>query len=93
MSPKTRLVAGLFLCASVIQASATDQQQPLIPNHRDATTSQDPFTSDFSSFVEQAMQDWHVAGLAISIVDGNETYAKVCCTPSNRGYASQEHEC
>lgn len=37
-----------------------------------------PFTSDFDKFVIRLMNDWHVPGLAIAIVNGNETYSKVC---------------
>lgn len=37
-----------------------------------------PFTSDFDKFVVRLMSDWHVPGLAIAIVNGNETYSKVC---------------
>ena len=82
MAIRAHLLAGLFLTSTVIQLSLAQhqhqqQQHPLSPNRHDASSSRDPFTSDFSAFVEQAMIDWHVAGLAISVVDGNETYAKV----------------
>ena len=36
-----------------------------------------PFTSDFDKSVVRLMNDWHVPGLAIAIVNGNETYSKV----------------
>lgn len=36
-----------------------------------------PFTSDFDKSVVRLMNNWHVPGLAIAIVNGNETYSKV----------------
>ncbi|KAI4241513.1 MAG: hypothetical protein L6R42_011240, partial [Xanthoria sp. 1 TBL-2021] len=35
-----------------------------------------PFSSDFDKSVVRLMNDWHVPGLAIAIVNGNETYSK-----------------
>ncbi|KAH8173799.1 beta-lactamase domain-containing protein [Sarocladium implicatum] len=79
MTIRRHLLAGLFLTSTVIQLSLAQhqhqqQQHPLSPNRHDASSSRDPFTSDFSAFAKQAMIDWHVAGLAISVVDGNQTY-------------------
>lgn len=36
-----------------------------------------PFSSDLDKSVVRLMNDWHVPGLAIAIVNGNETYSKV----------------
>jgi hypothetical protein len=58
-------------------AAAVDQQHPLIPEETPSLSSKNPFTEKFADFVAQALQDWHVAGLAISVVDGNDTFAEV----------------
>lgn len=63
-----RLVILLGLGA----AKALDQQ-PLTSGSRDA---KDPFTDTFRQLVELGLEKWHVAGLAISVVDGNDTFAK-----------------
>lgn len=36
-----------------------------------------PFTPNFDKHVTQLMNVWHVPGIAIAIVDGNETFSKV----------------
>ena len=36
-----------------------------------------PFTPDFDKYVTQLMNDWHVPGLAIAVVDGDETFSRV----------------
>lgn len=36
-----------------------------------------PFASELDKSVVRLMNDWHVPGLSIAIVNGNETYSKV----------------
>jgi CubicO group peptidase (beta-lactamase class C family) len=36
-----------------------------------------PFTPGFSKLVEQAMDEWKVPGLAIAVVDGDNTFHQV----------------
>ncbi len=36
-----------------------------------------PFTPDFDKYVTQLMNDWHVPGFTIAVVDGDETFSRV----------------
>ncbi len=36
-----------------------------------------PFTKDFNALVEELLEEWHVPGMAIAVVDGDETWSKV----------------
>lgn len=36
-----------------------------------------PFTTDFDAFTSNLLDRWHVPGLAIAIIDKNDTYSKV----------------
>ena len=74
--------ARLVVLLGVSRVSTFDQF-PLRPGKQPATTAGNPFTEEFSQFVQVGLQSWHVAGLAISIVDGNDTFAKVCGDPTN----------
>ena len=38
--------------------------------------SKSPWTDEFNKFVHQTLDYWHVPGLSIAVVDGNETYSK-----------------
>lgn len=47
----------------------------VVPTQAD---SKNPFDDDdFTALVEKAMKDWNIPGLAISVVDGDNVYAKV----------------
>lgn len=37
----------------------------------------DPFTPDFDTLVEGLLQEFHVPGLSIAVVHGDETFTKV----------------
>lgn len=36
-----------------------------------------PFTPSFNQFVAENLERWHTPGLAVAIIDGEETYSKV----------------
>ncbi len=36
-----------------------------------------PFTKDFDALVKELLEEWHVPGIAIAVVDGDETWSKV----------------
>jgi hypothetical protein len=38
---------------------------------------QTPFDENFDSLVKSLLQEWHVAGLSVAVVDGDQTFAKV----------------
>ena len=41
-----------------------------------------PFTAHFDKLVAQSLHRWHTPGLAIAVIDGQDTFSKVrCCFP------------
>jgi CubicO group peptidase (beta-lactamase class C family) len=36
-----------------------------------------PLDGTFDAFVETILQEWHVPGLSIAVIDGEKTFAKV----------------
>lgn len=40
-------------------------------------TNRSPFTPEFNEQVNHLLDRWHVPGLSVAIVDGNETFSKV----------------
>jgi CubicO group peptidase (beta-lactamase class C family) len=42
--------------------------------HKDART---PFDETFDAFVEKLLQEWHVPGMSVAVIDGDQTFAKV----------------
>lgn len=72
------IAARLATCFGAVAVFSLEQQQPLTPPGRHLPPrAQNPFTEDFAHFVKKALHDWHVAGIAISVVDGNDTFAEV----------------
>lgn len=53
---------------------ADREQEPLSASPR---SSRDPFTKSFDSFVQETIDEWKVAGVAIAVVDGDEIFSKV----------------
>ncbi len=37
-----------------------------------------PFTSAFDKLVADSLDRWHCPGLAIAVIDGDDTFSKVC---------------
>lgn len=75
----TLAILGL-LCRFVAAASHEPVSQrplngaaPLL-----TVTSETPFDDDFAGFVDEALEYWHVPGIAIGVIDGNHTFTKVC---------------
>jgi hypothetical protein len=42
--------------------------------HNDART---PLDETFDAFVKILLQEWHVPGMSVAVVDGDQTFAKV----------------
>ena len=49
--------------------------------------SDNPFNPEFDQFVADLLERWHVPGVAIAVVDGEETYTKVQSCPRGLGLA------
>ena len=68
---KTNMLSNtLFLiCLRAIELAA--QQIPV----KDQSAS--PFTAHFDKLVAQSLHRWHTPGLAIAVIDGQDTFSKV----------------
>ncbi|KAG8625326.1 hypothetical protein KVT40_007077 [Elsinoe batatas] len=52
------------------------QQKPLRSSDAQCEDKYDPFTTDFNEYVEGVLEKWNTPGLAVSVVQGNRTWAK-----------------
>lgn len=74
-------LAILGLLCQVVTVASYDQasQRPLNGATPQLTvTSETPFDDGFAGFVDEALEYWHVPGIAIGVIDGNQTFTKVC---------------
>lgn len=79
---KTSIEAILFsfLVCSAVAAPDLPPQKPLGHMHGDKQASTDglPFsTSALEEYIEAAMKRWHAPGMAVAVINGDETWAKV----------------
>ncbi|KAJ9151255.1 Penicillin-binding protein 4 [Pleurostoma richardsiae] len=65
------VLAGMVSPGFMAQlALASEAQRPL------GGTARDPFTKEFGKLAEELLEKWHVPGIAIGVVDGDETFAQ-----------------
>ncbi|KAL8868157.1 MAG: hypothetical protein Q9174_005175, partial [Haloplaca sp. 1 TL-2023] len=64
------IISALLTIVSLAQCLPSEQQIPLGQRIRS------PFVRGFDEYVTQLLNDWHVPGLSIAVVDGDETFAK-----------------
>lgn len=57
---------------ALVHFACGDRQVPF-----NAAAFSTPFTEDFDELAAESLERWHTPGIAISVVDGDETYAKV----------------
>ncbi|OAR02021.1 hypothetical protein LLEC1_01619 [Akanthomyces lecanii] len=77
---KLPLVAAALLTSAGLVAAVSGGAQAPLDQHQASSASSDPkspFTSDFDEYVQQLLDEWKVAGLAIGVVDSKESYTKV----------------
>lgn len=66
------MLSHLIWLLATADLACGDRQKPL---YRPASSS--PFTAEFDQLATESLERWHTPGIAISVVDGDETYAKV----------------
>ena len=72
-----------MLCLAAFPAFVLGAQQvPLT----DTTIS--PFTANFDKLVSQELDHWHTPGLAIAVIDGEDTFSKVWTSLPNKSGSS-----
>ncbi|KAI8274336.1 Penicillin-binding protein 4 [Colletotrichum sp. SAR11_240] len=65
-------LALLALSAAGRAVGEDAAQQPLQPSDADPSV----LSSDIGAYIEGLMQEWHVPGLSVAVVDGDKTWAK-----------------
>lgn len=48
-----------------------------LPHHDHGTPDPGPFTPDFKQHILSTLQEWHLPGLAIAVIDGENTWLEV----------------
>lgn len=72
------------LVCLALAAPGSSTQQPLGHANNGASTDGLPFsTSALEEYIEAAMENWHAPGMAVAIINGNETWAKVSFSHTN----------
>lgn len=53
------------------------KQKPISASGHGGSTSKNPFTDEFAKLAKDTLDEWHCAGIAISVVDGDDVFAEV----------------
>lgn len=80
----TLFISTRALMCVALAAPGSPPQQPI--GHVDSEASKNglPFsTSALEEYIEGAMEKWHAPGMAVAIVNGNKTWAKVSLLPQH----------
>ena len=72
MLPVIALASLALQSQHAFSLSHFDEQIPLGGGQKS------PFTSCFDELVSRNLGHWHVPGISITVVDGDETFSKVC---------------
>lgn len=76
-----RLYAGVIAChlvsevaGAAVADAAAQSQKPLEKIQHDH---ENPFNGNLDKFVNDVMDRWKIAGMSVSVIDGESVYAKV----------------
>ena len=69
----TKMTSCHLLSLTCLLVSALSVQQKPIAN----PTSSSPFTASFDKLVSQNLDRWHTPGLAVAVINGQDTFSKV----------------
>ncbi|KAJ0120161.1 hypothetical protein J7T55_001017 [Diaporthe amygdali] len=65
------------LVYSAVAFAESPPQQPLVHTDNGGSTDRLPFSiSALEDYIEEAMERWHAPGMAVAIINGNDTWAK-----------------
>lgn len=73
MRPSARLALGA-LCAT---AARGQSQWPIPDDDETKSVRGSPFTKEFGEHVGELLKKWHVPGVAVGIVDGDDIWTEV----------------
>ena len=77
---KLSLYSTLYLSIAVVKATLPRLPQRPLKTHVETNSF---FDADFDAFVKETLEEWHVPGLSIAIVDGESVYSKVLLSLSS----------
>lgn len=80
-------MVGIALGLQVLGVFA--DQKP-ITGTKKGNDSLNPFTDTFSKFARDLLEEWHVAGTAIGVIDGDDIFAQVCARQLSGAWAKQQ---
>ncbi|KAJ0110014.1 hypothetical protein J7T55_014816 [Diaporthe amygdali] len=69
-----RQSAQFALCALYSAVAASESQKPLLDG--DKSVGGSPFTEEYAKHVGELLEEWHVPGVAIGIVDGDDIWTE-----------------
>lgn len=94
-SPNHQLVLGALCAGQVLAAEAA--QRPLQGGGGTSKKGESPFTDEYAKHVDGLLERWHVPGMAVGVVDGDDiwtegygiaTYPSTPVTPSTLFYCA-----
>lgn len=78
------------LVACISQVAAFAAQAPLTGHTSLESSNRNPFTTELDNYINGLLDEWKVAGLAIGVVDGEDSYTKVAISPHWRKRLPQQ---
>lgn len=73
MRPSARLALSA-LCAT---AARGESQRPILDDDENRSVRGSPFTNEYAEHVGELLEKWHVPGVAVGIVDGDDIWTEV----------------
>lgn len=58
-------------------APPTSSGSAELPHHDHGTSDPGPFTPDFKQHILSTLEEWHLPGLAMAVIDGDNTWLEV----------------
>ncbi len=66
-------IAVAIATAHALEASGGNAQKPVTGAH---SISSSPFNEDFGEFVRESLDIWHVPGMSVGVIDGDDVYTE-----------------
>lgn len=67
-------ISALAVFAAQIAQANSDSQKPITGSH---SGSRNPLNEEISKFVQESLDVWHVPGMSVGVIDGDEIYTEV----------------
>lgn len=67
-------ILSLAVFAAQVAQANSDSQKPVTGNHG---RSRNPLNEEISKFVHESLDVWHVPGMSVGVIDGDDIYTEV----------------